>query len=125
MKKVPSFVWIALLVAAAVFVIYRLGRGAGRNKLKTSRNEIPAGWAPGAVSETVRRAILGYKPWFDPDKIAAEGALMALSDGQLAAVYNDYYERYHENLLENMRDDSWGEQGKIIITRLAELQNKR
>lgn len=94
------FLYIILLILAAIAGIYFWGRSSGKRKaggtqakLPDSGMGIPKNWNPAPVVEQIHSALKGLlTPTLN--KQLAFQSLLALTGDQLTAVYNEFNRRY-------------------------------
>lgn len=94
-----KIIWIGLALAVGLLLfVYISGRRAGkRGKDKPLPNngaDIPGGWSPDGIVSNLYEVMKGAS--VATKKRTAFGSLLALTPGQLTAVYNKYNQLYGE-----------------------------
>lgn len=105
-KKVWIIGGTALVVIALILVIYFTGKKAGNTakprpvKIPNNGADIPANWS--AVPTVIALEEELDSTFYVDDEVVLK-LIQPLTKGQLAAVYNEYANRYGKDLLEDIK----------------------
>ena len=107
-----KYIVIGVLVLALLAFVYFTGKKSGNKqkpkplKLPNNGSGIPEDWSP--VNDVVR--LYEAMDGMGTDEEAIYWVLTGKTDDQLAAIYNEYGNRYGEDLIEALRDELSGEE---------------
>lgn len=105
---------IAVIIIVVIFAIFFSGKALGRSKARAGKpkplkfptgSSIPEGWSPTVDVEQLHGAMKG----FGTNENAIWDVLEGKTDAQLAAIYNEFANRYSDDLFEWFRKDLSGD----------------
>lgn len=105
-KKVWIIGGTALAVVAIILVIYFAGKKAGNQakpkplKIPNAGTDIPTNWSAVPTAVALEDELSSF--WYVDDTVVLK-LIQPLTKGQLAAVYNEYGNRYGKDLIEDIK----------------------